>query len=77
MVVLSQDVQDAPEATLRVRTAGVLLLLPKGQFSSPPLILPPCRPQAMCGAAGLAFEPAMLNWPAGPKPYDGLWAPWW
>lgn len=35
------------------------------------------RPQAMCGAAGLPFEPAMLNWPAGPKPYDGLWAPWW
>ncbi len=19
----------------------------------------------------------MLGWPAGPKPYDGLWADWW
>lgn len=19
----------------------------------------------------------MLSWPAGPKPYDGVWAPWW
>jgi hypothetical protein len=28
-------------------------------------------------ALDLAFDPAMLNWPAGPKPYDGVWAPHW
>uniref|UniRef100_K7LJM5 Branched-chain-amino-acid aminotransferase-like protein 1 n=1 Tax=Glycine max TaxID=3847 RepID=K7LJM5_SOYBN len=25
----------------------------------------------------IPFQPAMLNWEAGPKPIDGLWAPWW
>ena len=31
----------------------------------------------VCAATGLEFEPAMLSWPAGPKPYDGLWADVW
>lgn len=31
----------------------------------------------LCAAVGLAFDPAMLHWPAGPKPYDGAWAPVW
>lgn len=32
---------------------------------------------ALCTALGLPFTPAMLRWPAGPKPYDGAWAPHW
>ncbi|KAG2488877.1 hypothetical protein HYH03_012672 [Edaphochlamys debaryana] len=32
---------------------------------------------ALCSALGLPYEPAMLSWPAGPKPYDGCWADWW
>ena len=31
----------------------------------------------LCAALGIAFTPAMLQWPAGPKPYDGAWAPHW
>ncbi len=31
----------------------------------------------LCEAIGLAFDPAMLSWPAGPKPFDGSWAPHW
>lgn len=31
----------------------------------------------LCDAVGLAFDPAMLHWPAGPKPFDGCWAPHW
>lgn len=31
----------------------------------------------LCAGLGLAWEPAMLGWPAGPKPYDGCWAPDW
>jgi hypothetical protein len=31
----------------------------------------------LCSRLGLAFEPAMLHWPAGPKPYDGVWARHW
>lgn len=31
----------------------------------------------LCAGLGIAFTPAMLRWPAGPKPYDGAWAPHW
>lgn len=32
---------------------------------------------ALCDAIGLPFDPAMLSWPKGPKPFDGPWAPHW
>ncbi len=32
---------------------------------------------ALCGALGLAFDPAMLAWPAGGHPDDGVWAAHW
>lgn len=32
---------------------------------------------ALCTACGIAFDEAMLSWPAGPKPFDGVWAPHW
>lgn len=31
----------------------------------------------LCEALGIAFEPAMLSWEAGPRPEDGVWAPHW
>ncbi|HEY5744562.1 MAG TPA: sulfotransferase family protein [Chryseolinea sp.] len=31
----------------------------------------------LCRRVGLPFEEAMLQWPAGPKSYDGVWAPHW
>lgn len=31
----------------------------------------------LCDRLGLPFEPAMLRWPAGPKPEDGVWAAHW
>ncbi len=31
----------------------------------------------LCAAAGVDWDPAMLRWPAGPRPFDGCWAPWW
>lgn len=31
----------------------------------------------ICAACGLAFQERMIHWPAGPKPYDGVWAPYW
>lgn len=33
--------------------------------------------KALCRAIGLAWDEAMLNWPAGAKPYDGVWADHW
>lgn len=31
----------------------------------------------LCDHLGLAFDPAMLGWAAGPIPEDGVWAPHW
>ncbi|MEM9974583.1 MAG: HAD family hydrolase [Pseudomonadota bacterium] len=31
----------------------------------------------LCAALGLAFDPAMLAWPAGGRAEDGVWAPHW
>jgi len=31
----------------------------------------------VCEHVGIDFDPAMLSWPAGPKPEDGVWAPHW
>ena len=31
----------------------------------------------LCAALGIPYTDRMLHWPAGPKPYDGVWAPHW
>jgi hypothetical protein len=31
----------------------------------------------LCARIGIPFEEAMLRWPAGPHPEDGIWAPYW
>ena len=33
--------------------------------------------EALCGALGIGFDPAMLSWPTGPRPSDGVWARYW
>ncbi len=38
---------------------------------------PPAVLRTLCDRLDLAFDPAMLHWPAGPKPYDGVWAKYW
>jgi hypothetical protein len=32
---------------------------------------------ALCAACGIAFDEAMLSWPAGRRKSDGVWAPAW
>jgi hypothetical protein len=32
---------------------------------------------ALCARIGIPFDEAMLSWPNGPKPFDGVWAPHW
>ena len=32
---------------------------------------------ALCDRLGIAFDPAMLRWPPGRRPTDGVWAPHW
>ncbi len=31
----------------------------------------------LCEALGIPWYEAMLHWPPGPKPYDGVWAKYW
>jgi len=38
---------------------------------------PEARLKALCEALGIGWTSRMLHWPAGPKPYDGVWAPVW
>lgn len=38
---------------------------------------PPAALAKLCAALGIDFTEAMLRWPAGPKPFDGVWAPHW
>jgi hypothetical protein len=38
---------------------------------------PPGVLGAVCAALGIAFDPAMLSWPAGRRESDGVWAPAW
>jgi len=33
--------------------------------------------RALCDALGIPYTDRMLHWPAGPKPFDGAWAPHW
>lgn len=33
--------------------------------------------ETLCVRLGIPFTDRMLSWPAGPKPYDGVWAPHW
>lgn len=45
--------------------AKALLLDPAGQL------------RRLCEHCGIGYDEAMLSWPAGPKPEDGVWAPHW
>jgi hypothetical protein len=38
---------------------------------------PPAMLRALCDSIGLGWNPAMLSWPAGGHPDDGVWAPVW
>lgn len=38
---------------------------------------PPAMLQKLCGALGIAWDPAMLHWEAGLHPTDGVWGSHW
>ncbi|KAF4389935.1 hypothetical protein G4B88_003418 [Cannabis sativa] len=33
--------------------------------------------RGLCEELDIPFQASMLKWEAGPKPVDGIWAPWW
>jgi hypothetical protein len=48
-----------------VLDSRLLLLDPRGVLGS------------LCASLGIGFDDAMLRWPRGPRPEDGVWAPHW
>ena len=59
-------------STLRAAGRQPLVILSEDVASHPELTL-----QLLCLHLGIEFTDRMLSWPAGPKAYDGCWAPWW
>ncbi|CDP17960.1 unnamed protein product [Coffea canephora] len=55
------------------------------ELGKPPAIIDAAELQAdpefalrgLCEDLGIPFQDSMLKWEAGPKSFDGLWAPWW
>ena len=41
------------------------------------LLEPEATLRKLCERLGIEFDPAMMSWPAGPKDFDGPWAPFW
>ncbi len=41
------------------------------------LIAPEMMLQRMCQSFSVEFDPNMMQWPSGPRPTDGAWAPYW
>lgn len=64
-VELFEQLLDERSAAPPVIDSAELLADPRGVLS------------ALCGALGLAFDPAMLSWAPGPRDSDGCWAPHW
>ena len=85
--VLSTIVRDFDQPTMRdVGFARQVQLLDelRAMGQEPPVIDarellfdPAAVLEQLCDRVGIAYDPAMLHWPAGPRPEDGPWAPYW
>ena len=71
------DIGFAQQAELFDEVAGTLghapLVIDSGDIRADPR----GALTGLCGALGVPFQDSMLHWAAGPKPYDGVWAPHW
>jgi hypothetical protein len=85
--VIASLVNQLPEPTMRdvgIERQALLFeeLFALGQeppvIDSRQLLLDPEHVlRELCGRLDLTWDPAMLSWPAGPRPEDGPWAPHW
>jgi hypothetical protein len=85
--MLPSLIRQLPSPTLRDtglrEQAGILdSILARGEdpivLDARELLLdPPGVLRRTCSGLGIPFERAMLSWPAGPKPEDGVWAKHW
>ena len=85
--MLMSLIENIPEPTLRDTgyAAQTELLTELRKLGQDPLVLvssellkdPRGVLAELCARLGIAFDPAMLSWNAGPRPEDGIWAPHW
>lgn len=59
--------------TVRTRTGETPLVIDAADV----LADPPGALRRLCAELQIAFDERMLNWPAGPRPTDGIWAKYW
>lgn len=71
------DLGFAPQAHLYKRLTELTGTPPPVIDSDDILRAPETALMALCAALDIPFDPAMLSWPAGPRPEDGAWAPYW
>jgi hypothetical protein len=58
--------------SILARGGKPIVLDVRGLLLDPPEVL-----RRVCSRLGIPFDKAMLSWPAGPKPEDGVWAKHW
>jgi hypothetical protein len=58
---------------LREQTGRTPPVIDAGEF----LKSPEAQLRSLCAQLGVGFTPRMLQWPPGPRPTDGVWAPHW
>ncbi len=85
--VIASLVNQLPEPTMRDvgLERQVMLFRDLGSRGQEPpvldarqLLLDPERVlQELCARVGIPWDPAMLSWPPGPQPEDGVWAKYW
>jgi hypothetical protein len=71
------DIGFAQQARLFDEVAGWLGRAPLVIDSADIRADPPRMLARLCDAIGIGYTDRMLSWPAGPKPFDGNWAPHW
>jgi hypothetical protein len=74
----------APEDIGLLQQARLFDELAERSGAAPPVIdasdflrAPEAHLRALCTRLGIAFTERMLEWPAGPRESDGIWAPHW
>ena len=72
-----EDIGFVRQAELFDREADRLGAAPPVIEAGDVLANPRAALTALCAALGINFSDAMLGWPAGPRPTDGVWAPAW
>lgn len=86
MYILPSFDKVTPPSFLELGLADLVTIYNElSELGNPPTIVdtdellqnPEATLRGLCLDLGIPFQASMLKWEAGPKAFDGLWAPWW